>query len=121
MFVLLQSSSEQGKAPVAASDSTDLDTLESPSDIYSRFSPYFGPKSILKGKTEHKKQRQKKRSERKVAFETDRTERQAKLSERKVQVTKQVRFVKMSYVVSYVFGVSNQVQHKQGCLTTEDG
>ena len=89
MCILLQSSPEQEKSSTAASQVTEKDSIESPSDIYSKFSSSFGPRSILKGKTEHKKQRQKKKSERKVAFETDGSDRQS-ASE---TYTKQVRFV----------------------------
>ena len=83
MFSPLQPPSRQVKS------SADSDSLESPSDIYSRFSPCFGPRSILKGKTEHKKHRQKNKSERKVAFETDSRVRQS--SDRKVTVKSEGR------------------------------
>ena len=80
VFQFLQPSSRHRKS------TADSDTLESPSDIYSRFSPCFGPRSILKGKTEHKKHRQKNKSERKVAFETDSCFRNANTSDRKARV-----------------------------------
>ena len=53
----------------ALSGSREDCPLESPADIYTRFTSCFGPRSILKGKTEPKKEKKKKTGQRKVAFE----------------------------------------------------
>ena len=55
----------------ALSDSREDCPLESPADIYTRFSSCFGPRSILKGMTEPKKEKKKKTGQRKVAFKAD--------------------------------------------------
>ena len=59
------------EASTVTSEENEVEAIAGPSDIYTKFPSCFGPRSILKSKTQPEKQRRKKKRERKVGFEAD--------------------------------------------------
>ena len=73
-------------------DISEKETIESPADIYTKFSSCFAPRSILKAKTEPKKEKRKKTRERKVAFESD-IDSQVEADTKQVSIALAKRFI----------------------------
>ena len=100
-----------------------LDCARMMKDIYHSHTPKEGASTSKKGKGSlDNEERRRKARERQQKLMADFASKQKAFMEQAMETDGKLGYLHLSHIKrNPVFGVSDQVQHKPGCTTTEDG